>query len=208
MIDSATGCPDDYAGLYTHYFGVMRSLVAKAGIAPQDVEDVTSEILAKMVEKDIIGWYDPDKLFDTGPNPRIKGERFRTAKFGSLLRRFVLLYVRSHLDKQERASRREVLIAFGDADSHTDYFESESFSSGEDQVIWNQFSADLFDYLVQMDEVRAGILETYTGAGEVFNDTDQVTGSVLAQRLECSPAVARRRLSDLRTAIAAYDARD
>lgn len=107
MLTNATGAPKDYSELYVHYFPMIRSIVAKAGIAPADVEDVSMDLLTKFMERDALSWYDPEKLHDVGKRPRLEGERHRPAKFQGLLRRFCCLYVRQHLDRQALRSRRE-----------------------------------------------------------------------------------------------------
>lgn len=115
MIHSKTGCPKDYADLYESYFGFMKSIVAKAGIIREDVEDVASEILLKFMEKDALSWFDPDRVFDAGENPRTPGPRERPARFSNLLRSFTQLYCRQHLDKQRNFARREPEFAKLDA---------------------------------------------------------------------------------------------
>lgn len=106
MIDSPSGAPADYAELYTHYFGAIQAMVAKAGIHNQDVEDVAMAILAKFMEKDALAQYDPEKLFDVGEHPKFEGPRHRPARFASYLRRFVFLYVKQHLDAQATQDRK------------------------------------------------------------------------------------------------------
>lgn len=110
MIDTSTGKPETYADLFEHYHGFVLGLVLKAGIRPQDAEDVASEILLWFMEKDALTWYDPAKVFDVGPNPNRPGPRFRTARFSSLLRRVVLLRVRKYLDIQYINEVREKVV--------------------------------------------------------------------------------------------------
>lgn len=107
MINSTTGAPASYEELFAEYFGFVKGLVAKAGIEPQDVEQVAMSIITKFLEKDALSWYDPEKLHDVGENPRIDGPRLRKARFSSLLGTFVKLYVRQHLDKQAMRSYKE-----------------------------------------------------------------------------------------------------
>lgn len=106
-VETATGAPRDYAELYECYFGMMKSIVAKAGIAAHDVEDVAMEILTKFMERDGLSWYDPDLLHDVGRHPRLDGPRRRPARFQGLLRSFTSIYVRQHLDRQRTRAARE-----------------------------------------------------------------------------------------------------
>lgn len=107
VIDPTTGCPSDYAALFENYMPMIRSIVSKAGITAKDVDDVSMELLVKFMEKDALSWYDPTKLFDVGPNPRIAGPRMRPAKFQGLLRGFCRAWVRQHVDKQKLRGHRE-----------------------------------------------------------------------------------------------------
>lgn len=106
-MDAATGCPKDYAELYEAYFPMMRGVVARSGISPEDVEDVAMDILARFIEKDGISYYDPHRLHDVGESPDLPGARFRKAKFKGMLRGFTATYVMQYRDKQMVRHRRE-----------------------------------------------------------------------------------------------------
>lgn len=108
-VNTATGCPKDYAELYECYFPMIKSIVVKWGIDSRDVEDVAMELLTKFMERDALAWYNPDLLHDVGDNPRLPGQKMRPAKFQGLLRRFCDLYVRQEWDKQKNLRRREVV---------------------------------------------------------------------------------------------------
>ena len=99
-MDPVTGCPDDYEELFVNYFPMMIGIVARSGIAPEDVEDVTMDILAKFIEKGGIAYYDPDRLNDVGTDPDLPGPRYRKAKFKGMLRGFTATYVMQYRDKQ------------------------------------------------------------------------------------------------------------
>ena len=107
MLSNKTGAPQDYAELYEFYFPAMRRWVSNAGIDAGEIDDVSMDILAKLMERDVLSWYDPNMLHDVGKHPRLPGERLRPAKFQGLLRRLVSLYVRQYLDKQYNKIRRE-----------------------------------------------------------------------------------------------------
>lgn len=132
MITSRTGAPADYAELYQHYFGMMKSIAAKSGIHPQDVEDVASEILCTFMKKDALTWFDPHRINDAGENPRTAGPRYREARFSNLLRSFTSLYCRQWVDKQNNRSYREPDFAKLDAPVG----EAESDTWGDVQDRW------------------------------------------------------------------------
>jgi hypothetical protein len=133
MINSQSGAPADYAELYESYFGMMKSIVWRAGINAGDVEDVAAEILCKFMEKDALTWFDPERMNDAGENPRTKGARMRPARFSNLLKRFTELYVRQWLDKQRALERREPSHAKLDASA-----------SGTQGLSWVEANEDRF----------------------------------------------------------------
>lgn len=109
MVDSKTGCPSDYADLFENYFPFVMRLVAGAGIREQDVEDVSMDILRRFIEKDGLAKYDPNMVHDMSKHEkvRVEGPQFRTAKFGAMLRGFVVTYVMQYRDKQMSKDNRE-----------------------------------------------------------------------------------------------------
>lgn len=108
-MDSATGQPDDYQELYECYFPMICKTVSTAGIIPDEVEDVAMDILTKFLSKDGLNFYDPSLLHDTGRVPTHPGPRFRPARFASMLRGFVKIYVLDYRDKQVRRATYEVI---------------------------------------------------------------------------------------------------
>jgi hypothetical protein len=175
LITSSTGAPKDYAELYEHYFAMMVSIVAKAGINAADTEDVAMEILLKFMEKDALSWYDPQKLVDVGATPKLKGEQMRTAKFQGLLRRFTSLYVRQHLDKQMARERREPSHAKLDA----------PFSAEEDNALtWGEAHAARLNFTAMSHEdtytTRSAISSALTTAANLAAQADEVARMELA----------------------------
>lgn len=106
-MDSATGCPTAsqhftaYEEMFQTYFGLVRSIVLKGGIAPEDVEDVSMEIITKFFEKGALEKYDPQRLHE------IPGKAPRTAKFNGMLTGFTRTYVMGYRSKQAVRHRRE-----------------------------------------------------------------------------------------------------
>lgn len=105
-VDAATGCPDDYTELFIAYFPMMRGIVLKSGIAPEDVEDIAMEILIKFMEKEGLASYDPEKLHEVS-NPDLPGPKYRKAKFRGMLRGFTAIYVMQFRDKQAMRHKKE-----------------------------------------------------------------------------------------------------
>lgn len=95
------GCPADYDDLVRHYFAMARSIVARyPGVRPDDVEDLTQDILLKFYVRDALSWYDPNKTFQTPSGPR-------TARFPTLFRSFVRKYLRTPVETLAMKARRE-----------------------------------------------------------------------------------------------------
>lgn len=86
------GCPANYDELAANYFVMARSIVARAaGVSPDDVDDLTQDILLKFIEKDFLSQYDPTRTFMTPSGPR-------HARFPTLFRSFVKKFLRTPIE--------------------------------------------------------------------------------------------------------------
>lgn len=94
--------PADFTELFGHYYDYVVRLVKKAGIEPQNAEDVAMTILSKFYEKDALSDYDPTRTRE------INGVA-RTTQFSTFLSGFVLVYVQHYRDRQNVTKWREVL---------------------------------------------------------------------------------------------------
>lgn len=95
--------PASYEELYRNYYSFVVGLVGKNGIAPDNREDVASEILLRFYERDFLNEFDPSLTFEV--NGKIVKARFK-----SFLSAFVVNYVRSHRDRQNLRAKREPLL--------------------------------------------------------------------------------------------------
>jgi DNA-directed RNA polymerase specialized sigma24 family protein len=98
-----TSAPSSYDELFRTYYAFVVGLVGKQGIAPDNREDVASEILLRFYERDFLAEFDPSLTFE------VKGKVVK-ARFKSFLSAFVVNYVRSHRDRQNLRMKREPLI--------------------------------------------------------------------------------------------------
>lgn len=98
-----TSAPADYAELFQTYYKYVVALVRRLGIEDSRKEDVASEILLRFYERDFLAKFDPTMVFHYDGKDR-------PARFKSFLTKFVMTYVRGHLDKQHRLAGREVLL--------------------------------------------------------------------------------------------------
>jgi hypothetical protein len=95
------GCPADYEDLVRNYYAMARSIVAKhPGVRPDDVEDLTQDMMLKVMTRDMLSWYDPNKTFETPSGPR-------TARFASLFRSVIRKYLRTPVETLGRKAARE-----------------------------------------------------------------------------------------------------
>jgi len=95
--------PKDFTELYEKYYDYVCFLVRKMGINEDEKEDVANSILLRFFERDFLHKFDPSMSFP------YKGQ-MRPARFKSFLSKFVMTYVRSHLEKQRHRAQREVLL--------------------------------------------------------------------------------------------------
>lgn len=109
--------PASYEELYRMYYNYVVSLVRRMGIDEDRKEDVASSILLRFYERDFLAKFDPSLVFS------YNGEK-RPARFKSFLSKFVIIYVRSHREKQINRARRELLICDSPIDdsSWLDFF--------------------------------------------------------------------------------------
>ena len=100
-LDPVTLAPETYEDLVRHFYGMIRSTIAKAnGVQPDDVDDLTQDMFLKLRERDVISWYDPNRTFETPNGPR-------TAKFPTLLKSFVKSFLRTPVDTLRLKTKRE-----------------------------------------------------------------------------------------------------
>lgn len=110
MDDAFVRAPSGPEELWRMYYGDVMRLVRRAtrrsgapAIPAQDAEDVVSEIMTRLLERDVIGMFDPDRTFSYGG-------REVQAKFRTFLKSVVDQYILGQRDKLDRHTGREVLV--------------------------------------------------------------------------------------------------
>lgn len=83
--------PTDYSDLFQHYYVYVHKLVRRAGIHPQNSEDVTMSILTTFLQKDVLSDFDAQK-----------------GAFRTFLTGFVFVYVRHYRTTQDKLKVREM----------------------------------------------------------------------------------------------------
>lgn len=107
--------PASYDEMYREYKPLITTIVAKEGIVAQDVDDVSHEILCKILGHDMLADYDPTKEHDTAQGAR-------PARFNTFLASVVKIYCRHYRVRQVKQYHREPAIldqAAGDEDGAT-----------------------------------------------------------------------------------------
>jgi DNA-directed RNA polymerase specialized sigma24 family protein len=108
--DALRRAPSGPEELWRLYHGDVLHLVRRTrmrdgspAIPVQDAEDVASEIMTRLLERDVIGMFDPDRVFTYGG-------REVPARFRTFLKSVVDQYILGQRDKLGRHSKREALV--------------------------------------------------------------------------------------------------
>ncbi len=100
MSTTTAGVPKDYSELFSMYRTYVETLISQLGVAPENKEDVASDIFLKLYERDIIGMFDVNH----------QGWQGRQVKFKTFLSAFVLSYARGMRDRAYKYRMREPLL--------------------------------------------------------------------------------------------------
>lgn len=131
MRDDGMLAPSGPDELFRQYYGYIRKIVASTPAIPaQDAEDVAMEIMTRLVERDVVGMFNPDMRFAHG------GQDI-PARFRTFLVAQVQLYVKGQRDKLGRRRQREMLIVdapLGDDDGEGQASWADVFGGAEDDL--------------------------------------------------------------------------
>jgi DNA-directed RNA polymerase specialized sigma24 family protein len=195
----AVGVPSGLDELFRNYYGYVRKLVTGTpGIPAQDAEDVAMEIMTRLVERDVIGMFDPDMRFS------YDGKQV-PAKFRTFLTAQVSLYVRGQRDRLGRQRRRELYVAGSspledDGPVWTDLFGgAEDDLSGLDAAEWiRQARGFLATVPKRSDRDACDLVRLFDALVRQVSDTGSASIPETAARMGVSPAVSGRWLQWLR----------
>lgn len=117
MRDDGATVPSGPDELFRSYYGYVRRIVANTPAIPaQDTEDVSMEIMTRLVERDVLGMFDPGMKFSHD------GKEI-PARFRTFLTAQIALYVKGQRDRLGRQRKRELLVfdspSPGDEDGRT-----------------------------------------------------------------------------------------
>lgn len=95
--------PKDYADFFRRHYAYVVRIVERAGIEPDSAEDVASEIMIKLMEKDILADFQPGLTF-------LYEREIRQANFRSFFTSYVNKAVRGYKDKQRKLMDNEWML--------------------------------------------------------------------------------------------------
>ena len=207
------GAPESYEELYRDYWSYVEAILVKAGIRPENRLDEAMNIFVKMFEKDILNWYDPDKLWRIGTvngkkvtlrDGQEEPEGFvlegrRTAPFMSILRSYVMLSARGARDRQMSRDAREFPIGEEVVTTQVVCPEDEWVESLDSQRLWKNAKENLR----QRDEQLAKVLDRMI---QLIEENDGVLPrnhrKVLAKEFKVADDVMSKMLSQVRDRLA------
>lgn len=107
--------PATYEELYREYADYVKTLVRKFGIDQENVEDVTSILMIKILEKNLLSQFNGEMVSTNTGKP---------VQFKSYLYGFVATYVQHHRSRQQLIKRRDCYY-IGTTDDETSWLASE-----------------------------------------------------------------------------------
>jgi hypothetical protein len=104
MRDDGLLAPSGPDELFRQYYGYLRKMVANTPAIPaQDAEDVAMDIMTRLVERDVIGMFDPGmKFHHDGKDIQARFRTFVTAQ--------IQLYLKGQRDKLGRLRKHEAVV--------------------------------------------------------------------------------------------------
>lgn len=197
--DAFTRPPSGPEELFRTYHDYVLRIVRRTPAIPaQDAEDVASEIMCRLLERDVVGMFDPAKIFRYG-------DRDVPARFKTFLTGVVAQYVKGQRDRLGRLRKRELLIydspSAEDGPSWADIFgpSAEDDYGDLDAADWLREARRVIsreqvthrgsrrDLLVLLDELAAQV-----------NQTGAISQEQLCEKFGISPGTASSWIAQLR----------
>jgi hypothetical protein len=190
MQDDGMVVPSGPDELFTQYYGYVKKIVGGTPmIPPQDAEDVAMEIMTRLIERDVVGMFDPGMTFS-------HDDKEIPARFRTFLTAQVNLYVKGQRDKLGRQRKRELLIIdtpSEDGLSWADMFGSEDDLSGLDAAEWvRQARSFLATVPRRSDRDRCDLVALFDEMIAQVAATGTTNTREIAVRLGVSPVVTGR----------------
>ncbi len=136
--------PADYADLFRTYHPYIVSLLRRAGIPVEHLDDAAGEVLLRCMERDILTQFDPNLFY-------IYNGRIGQAKFKSFLHNYTSFASRGLRDKYQRIATREQLTLDTGTDEGVRWLEELLVDGHEEAVLdtvdGDRWIADLRAYL-------------------------------------------------------------
>lgn len=126
--------PVNYDQFYREWGSFFPPMVKRNGIDESNKEDVSSEIMLRMIQRDFLSFYDPARTF-------VHDGKTHSASWKTFLASNINLYCRGQRDKIKRCNDREMLVMdkpthYQDIDSKWgEWWGVDAIVSHEDAVI-------------------------------------------------------------------------
>lgn len=195
--------PADYTELFTVYYDYVTHLVKRAGIFPDNSEDVAMTILTKFFEKSVLEDFDPEHTTNHAGVTR-------KAVFRTFLSGFVLSYVRHYRDRQQVDAYREPKIINSE-------FTAPDGTYGTWADVYGTPTTETYEVLYEEDFIntvrrhlrslpppnspRAPLPDVFEAALKQANETGEVHVPTLAAQFNVSTNTIYVRLSRLKAEV-------
>ncbi len=190
--------PADAGALVQQYGPYMRRLIAKQNVPLQELDDVLHNILARLIERNVLDMYDPGKTVT------YKGREIKVT-FKAFLSSIVVQYAKGQRDKLGRQDKRELLIADRPQDeSGTTWAELfggawfDDYSHLDAQEFINRMRA----YLAMVPPTETvGLLELFDELVREVRAAGEVSVAEVKQHFSITTAAAKASLGELQAVL-------
>jgi DNA-directed RNA polymerase specialized sigma24 family protein len=199
MIDDGVLAPASTDEMFRQYYGYVRRIVANTPAIPaQDAEDVAMEIMTRLVERDVLGMFDPQMKFAH------EGQQMQ-AKFRTFLTAQVALYVKGQRDRLGRQRKHEAVVLDAPVPGAEGTHLLDLFGGAEDDMAdldaaeWiRQARGFLATVPPRSAQDRCDLVRLFDALIDQMSRTGRVSTSETAQSLGVTSAVTSRWLQWMR----------
>jgi hypothetical protein len=194
----ALTAPASAEELWRDYGAYMRRLIRRGGVPDQEADDVLGNIVARLIERDVLGMYEPGRT-------AVYGGREIKVTFKAFLSSIVMQYVKGQRDKLGRLTARELLIADRPQDeAGTTWAELFGWQWFDDysHLDAQQFINRMRAYLAMVPPSETvGLLELFDELVREVQDAGEMTVKAVREHFGIPAAEAKARIGELRSAI-------
>lgn len=180
-------CPPSYAVWFKQYKGYTENLCWRMGIAPREIDDVVSEIMARFMERDSLGEFDRAWATRSATG---------TSVFRSYYSKFVVTYARGkHRNNVRHVKRNSLLMDAPVGDENGSTWGSQYAEAQAEGMSYDVEYEALVDGL--RERVGEKVIDTVL---QMVEENGKVPLTALAKSLAVSPREARKLRDKLQVA--------